>query len=323
MSQLETQPVSAAVGAAAEDAPDIADEPVRSQWRLFLRRFLRHRAAVIALLVLLTLYVGVLFAKQVSPYPINPELNAETLANSYQPPNAQHWFGTDENGRDVLTRIIHAGRVSLNVGIFVALISGVLGVAIGSVAGFFGGIIDQFLMRITDLFLLIPSIAILSMAQQGLESRELPVVGRLSSTVLIVVILSFLFWMQMARVVRGLMLSLKEKEFIEAARASGASSFRIITRHILPNIVGPIAVNVTLVVGLAIVAESTVSFLGFGLKPPAVSWGTMLTNAGSTTGTPNAYLIYFPGLALLLTILCVNFLGDGLRDAFDPQSEKR
>ncbi len=121
---------------------------------------------------------------------------------------------------------------------------------------------------------------------------------------------------------RGLILSLKEKEFVDAARASGASAFRIITRHILPNIIGPIAVNITLVVGEAIVAESTLSFLGFGLQPPAVSWGTMLNNGESTIGTPNAYLIYFPGLALLLTVLCVNFLGDGLRDAFDPQSGK-
>lgn len=322
MSQLETQPVSAELSSSAEGVSDLADDAVRSQWRLFVRRFLRHRPAVVALLVLLVLYVGVLFAKQVSPYPINPELNAETLANSYKPPNAQHWFGTDENGRDVLTRVIHAGRVSLNVGIFVALISGVVGIAVGSLAGFFGGVLDQLLMRVTDLFLLVPGIAILSMAQHGLESKELPVFGRVSPTILIIGILSLLYWMQMARVVRGLMLSLKEKEFVEAARASGASSFRIITRHILPNIIGPIAVNVTLVVGLAIVAESTVSFLGFGLKPPAVSWGTMLNNGNNFTGTPNAYLLYFPGLALLLTVLCVNFLGDGLRDAFDPQSKK-
>ncbi len=322
MTQLETQPASIETGATAEAAPDLADEAVRSQWRLFLRRFLRHRPAVLALLVLLGLYVAVLFAEQVSPYPINPELNAETLADSYKPPNAEHWFGTDENGRDVLTRVIHAGRVSLNVGLFVALISGVLGVAIGSIAGFFGGVLDQVLMRTTDLFLLVPSIAILSMSQQGLSTKELPVFGRISPTVLMILILSLLFWMQMARVVRGLILSLKEKEFVDAARASGASSFRIITRHILPNIIGPIAVNITLVVGLAIVAESTVSFLGFGLKPPAVSWGTMLNNGESTIGTPNAYLIYFPGLALLLTVLCVNFLGDGLRDAFDPQSGK-
>ena len=322
MTQLETQPASIEIGTSAQAAPDIADEAVRSQRRLFLRRFLRHRLAVTALVVLLGLYAGVLFANQVSPYPINPELNAETLADSYKPPNAKHWFGTDENGRDVLTRVIHAGRVSLNVGLFVALISGVLGVAIGSVAGFFGGFLDQVLMRTTDLFLLVPSVAIFAMAQQALSAKEVPGVGRISPTVVMILILSLLFWMQMARVVRGLMLSLKEKEFVDAARASGASSFRIVTRHILPNIIGPIAVNITLVVGLAIVAESTVSFLGFGLKPPAVSWGTMLNNGESTIGTPNAYLIYFPGLALLLTVLCVNFLGDGLRDAFDPQSGK-
>ena len=322
MSQLETQPTSAEAGAVAEAAGDIGDDAVRSQWRLFLRRFLRHRTAVVALLILLALYIGVLFAEQVSPYPINPELNAETLAESYQPPNAKHWFGTDENGRDVLTRVIHAGRVSLNVGLFVALISGALGILIGSAAGFFGGVLDQILMRVTDLFLLFPALITLSMAQEGLGSKELPVFGRVSPVILIIVLLSFLFWTQMARVVRGLILSLKEKEFVEAARASGASSFRIITRHILPNIVGPIAVNVTLVVGLAIVTESTVSFLGFGLKPPSVSWGTMLTGGNNFTGTPQAYLLYFPGLALLLTVLCVNFLGDGLRDGFDPQSGK-
>jgi peptide/nickel transport system permease protein len=322
MSQLETQPASVEASPAMELAGDIPDDAVRSQWRLFLRRFLRHRVAVVALFVLLLLYVGVLFADQLSPYALNPRLSAETLANSYKPPSGAHWFGTDENGRDVLTRVIHAGRVSLNVGVFVALISGIVGVAVGSIAGFFGRALDQLLMRMTDLFLLIPSIAILSMAQRGLEGKDLPVVGRISPTVLIIVILSMLYWMQMARVVRGLILSLKEKEFVEAARASGASSFRIITRHILPNIIGPIAVNVTLVVGLAIVSESTVSFLGFGLRPPAVSWGTMLNNGESAIGTPNAYLIYFPGLALLLTVLCVNFLGDGLRDAFDPQSGK-
>jgi peptide/nickel transport system permease protein len=322
MSQLETQPASVEASPAMELAGDIPDDAVRSQWRLFLRRFLRHRVAVVALFVLLLLYVGVLFADQLSPYALNPRLSAETLANSYKPPSGAHWFGTDENGRDVLTRVIHAGRVSLNVGLFVALISGVVGVAIGSITGFFSGVLDQLLMRLTDLFLLVPSIAILSMAQLGLEGKDLPVVGRISPTVLIILVLSGLYWMQMARVVRGLILSLKEKEFVEAARASGASSFRIITRHILPNIIGPIAVNITLVVGLAIVTESTVSFLGFGLKPPAVSWGTMLSNGESSIGTPYAYLIYFPGLALLLTVLCVNFLGDGLRDAFDPQSGK-
>ena len=283
-----------------------------------LRSLVKRKASAVGLGTCFLVVLVAIAAPILTPYDPVAISPTEIL----QGPSWRHWLGTDEIGRDVLTRVIHAGRVSLNVGLFVALISGVVGVVVGSLAGYFGGVLDQLLMRTTDLFLLVPSIAIVSMAQRGLESRELPVVGRLTPTVLIVVLLSFLFWMQMGRVVRGLILSLKEKEFIEAARASGASSFRIITRHILPNIIGPIAVNITLVVALAIVVESTVSFLGFGLKPPAVSWGTMLNIAQTAVGTPNAYLIYFPGLALLLTVLCVNFLGDGLRDAFDPQSGK-
>ncbi len=134
--------------------------------------------------------------------------------------------------------------------------------------------------------------------------------------------LSFLFWMYVARVVRGQVLSLKEKEFIEAARASGASGSRIIVRHIVPNIIGPIMVNATLAVALAIITESTLSFLGFGVQPPQTSWGNMLADAEGYVGTSQAYLLYAPGIAILITVLCVNFLGDGLRDAFDPQSEK-
>ena len=165
-----------------------------------------------------------------------------------------------------------------------------------------------------------PGLAILAMAQKGLSGKS--ILGfHLSSTSLIILILSFLFWQTIARVVRGLFLSLKEKEYVEAARASGARSGRIIVRHMLPVIIGAIAVNTTLVVGYAIVTESTLSFLGFGIQPPAVSWGTMLNQSEGAVGTPQAYLIYFPGLALLVTVLAVNFLGDGLRDAFDPQSK--
>jgi peptide/nickel transport system permease protein len=174
-------------------------------------------------------------------------------------------------------------------------------------------------MRFTDLFLVVPALAVLMMAQKGLSQKA--VFGhRFSSTNLIIIILSFLFWQTIARVVRGVFLSLKEKEFVEAARASGASSLRIITRHMLPNTIGPIAVNTTLVVGLAILTESTLSFLGFGVTPPTVSWGNMLAQSEGAVGTSLAYLVYFPGLAILVTVLAVNFLGDGMRDAFDPQS---
>src|SRR4051812_21476837 len=296
-------------------------EPVaRSQWHLFLRRFLKHKLAVSALVVLILLYLICFFAPQLAPYPLNPKLTPEVLAGASKGPSAAHWFGTDELGRDQLTRIMYAGQVSLRVGLFVALVSTLIGTALGSVAGFFGGWTDQLLMRITDLFLVVPGLAILAMAQKGLSGKEFFGVT-LSSTTLIILILSFLFWQTIARVVRGLFLSLKEKEFVEAARASGARSGRIILRHMVPNIVGAIAVNTTLVVGYAIITESMLSFLGFGIQPPAVSWGTMLNQSEAAVGTPQAYLIYFPGLALLVTVLAVNFLGDGLRDAFDPQSK--
>jgi peptide/nickel transport system permease protein len=313
----------AAPGAAA--SRDLAgpgsEPPARSQWQLFFRRFRRHKAAVVALFVLVTLYLIVIFAHQTARYPLNPPLTSKILSGANRGPSSAHWFGTDELGRDQLTRIIYAGRVSLAVGLIVALASTLIGTTIGSMAGYFGGWIDQVLMRFTDLFLVVPGIAIVAMAQRGLSGTSFPLVGKLSSSTLIIVILAFLFWQTIARVVRGLFLSLKEKEFVEAARASGASSLRVIVRHMVPNIVGPLAVNATLVVGYAIITESTLSFLGFGIQPPAVSWGNMLSQSESAVGTNQAYLIYFPGLVLLITVLAVNFLGDGMRDAFDPQSK--
>jgi peptide/nickel transport system permease protein len=313
--------VVTAVSAAASDSEliaDIAETEARSQWQLFRRRFFRHKLAVFSLVVILALYVIVIFAGTFAPFDPNP--TPLRLQDANIGPNAHHWFGTDELGRDQLSRIIYAGRVSLAVGFFVAVISTVVGTAVGSIAGYFGRWIDQLLMRVTDLFLVVPGIALAAMAQKGLQDKEFPVVGKLSTTVLMVVVLSFLFWQTIARVTRGLMLSVKEKEYVEAARASGASSRRIILRHIIPNMVGPIVVNTTLVVGYAILAESTLSFLGFGIQLPNVSWGNMLNSSESAVGGKTAYLIYFPGLLLLLTILAVNFLGDGLRDAFDPQS---
>jgi peptide/nickel transport system permease protein len=175
-------------------------------------------------------------------------------------------------------------------------------------------------MRITDLFLIVPALAVIAIAQKGLSGKDFPIVGVVSSSTLIIFILSFLFWQTIARVARGLFLSIKEKEYVEAARASGASSWRVMFRHILPNIVGPIAVNTTLVVGYSIILESTLSYLGFGVQPPQVSIGSMLQQSESAVGTHTSYLVYFPGLFLLVIVLCVNFLGDGLRDAFDPQS---
>ncbi len=286
-----------------------APEPeARTQWSLFSRRFLRHRMAVVSIVVLVLLVVACFGAEWVAPY----DKNQQDLLLGPTAPSARHWFGTDELGRDQLTEILYAGTISLRIGIAVALIATAVGTLLGALAGFFGRFLEQTLMRITDLFLVVPAIAILAIAIKRL--------GNDPAT--IVFVLAGLGWMYIARVVRGQVLSIKEKEFVDAARVSGASSGRIILRHILPNTVGPILVNATLGIAAAIVTESTLSFLGFGVQPPNTSWGRMLADARGTVGTPKAYLIYFPGLALLLTVLAVNFIGDGLRDAFDPQSKR-
>jgi len=283
-------------------------EPVaRSQWQLFRRRFVRHRMAVISLLVLILLCVLCFGASFIAPYPKNDQ----QLLNAKQPPSSAHWFGTDLLGRDEFTEVLYAGQVSLAIGLAVATIATIVGATLGSIAGFYRGWSDQLVMRVTDLFLVIPQLVVLAIA--------LKIFGQ--TTAIISLVLAALFWMYIARVVRGQVLSIREKEFVEAARACGASPPRIILRHILPNIIGPVMVNATLAVAGAIIAESTLSFLGLGVQPPATSWGNMLADAEGAVGHPTAYLIYFPGLMIFLTVIAVNFLGDGLRDAFDPQSK--
>ncbi len=227
-------------------------------------------------------------------------------------PNGTHWFGTDELGRDQLARILKSGQLSLKIAFSIAVLSVAFGTAVGAIAGFFGKASDQVLMRITDVFLVVPEFAILAVALTEFGAKD----------IVIILVLSALFWMGIARVVRGQVLAIREKEYVEAARAAGATGPRIIVRHIIPNIIGPIMVNMTLAVTAAIITESTLSFLGFGVQPPDSSWGKMLSDAEGYVGTSKAYLIYGPGIAILLTVLCVNFIGDGLRDAFDPQSEK-
>jgi peptide/nickel transport system permease protein len=280
----------------------------RSQWKLFWRRFLRHRMAVVSVVMLLAIIFACFGARWVAPFP----RNHQDLLTGPVGPRAAHWFGTDELGRDQLTELMYAGQISLKIGLAVAFLSTVFGTVIGAIAGYFGRWVDQLLMRLTDLFLVVPAIAILAIAIKKF--------GNSSGT--IIYILAGLGWMYIARVVRSQVLSIKEKEFVEAARASGASHVRIIARHMLPNIVGPILVNATLAIAAAIITESTLSFLGFGVQPPTTSWGRMLADSHGYVGTPKAYLIYFPGLALLLVVLAVNFIGDGLRDGFDPQSRR-
>lgn len=283
-------------------------EPIaRSQWNLFRRRFFHHRLAVFGLIVLGVLTVACFTSSWWVP---NSPTEQDILLGPTGP-SSEHWFGTDQLGRDYFARVMEGGKISLKIGFAVAIMSTVVGTLAGSVAGFFGGWVDQLLMRVTDLFLIVPSIAILAIALKKFGGTD----------TVIMFVLAGLFWMAIARVVRGQVLAVKEKEFVEAARAAGASNGRIISRHLLPNCIGPIMVNMTLAIAGAIVAESTLSFLGFGVQPPKTSWGNMLADAKGNYEN-NVHLLYFPGLCILVTVLCVNFIGDGLRDAFDPQAKR-
>ncbi len=292
-------PIGAELGIGALDGP----RP-RSQWQLFRSRFLKHRLAVFSLVLLIFLIFACFAANIVAPFPANEQ----DLVIGAVGPNANHWFGTDELGRDMLSEILYAGRTSLRIGLTVAFLSTLLGTVVGAVSGYFGKWADQGLMRLTDLFLVIPQLVVLAIAIQGFGSTQ----------VVIALSLAALFWMGEARVVRGQVLALREREFVEAARSIGASPMRVVFRHIIPNCLGPILVGATLGVAGAILTESALSYLGFGVQLPATSWGNLLSSARGYVGTPQAYLIYFPGMMILITVLAVNFLGDGLRDALDP-----
>ena len=283
-----------------------AHEP--SQARIAVRRFARHKVAVAGLVVLAALTVGCFGAGVLAPYPHN----AQDLLLGAAPPSGAHLLGTDELGRDYLSEVMYAGQVSLAIGLGVGVLSTALGTLLGAVAGYFGGWVDEVLMRVTDLFLIVPAIALLALAIQGLGS----------SPPTIVLVLAGIGWTSIARVVRAQVLSLREKEYIDAARVLGVPTRRILGRHLLPNLTGVIVVNVSLAVAASVILESTLSFLGFGVQPPRSSWGTMLSQASGMVGTSHSYLLYAPGLAILATVLAVNFVGDGLRDALDPQGRQ-
>jgi peptide/nickel transport system permease protein len=303
------QPMPARTLTEAEPEPNgevhgvIRHEIVLSTRQLAWRRFKRHRLAIISLVILLLLGLTTLLIGFITPY----SYAQQDLLHRVKGPSLKHWFGTDQLGRDEFTRVIYGGRISLLVGLSVAISAGTVGAVVGSVAGYYGGWIDNVLMRVTDLFLSIPFLVVLILAANALG-------GSLFD---IVLILAVFFWMPDARIVRGVFLSMKEKEFVEAARASGASNTRIIFYHMLPNALGPIIVNGTLSVAAAILTESSLSFLGFGVQPPTPTWGNLLNSSRQFT-TLAPWMVWFPGLAILITVLCVNFLGDGLRDAFDP-----
>jgi peptide/nickel transport system permease protein len=281
----------------------------RSQWAYARMRFLRHKIAVGGLVVLLLIALVAVFAKQVAPYGYD-EQNYDIIN---QGPSLDHPFGTDQLGRDYLSRVIYGLRTSLWVAFLVAVLSTAIGTVIGSIAGYYGGLVDNLLMRFTDLILVLPALAVLLAAANFFNKDGSPFKAAL--------LLAALLWVGLARILRGLFLSLREKEYVEAGKAAGATDVRLIVRHILPNCIGPIVVYMTLIVAGAILIEAALSFLGFGIKPPHPAIGSLISE-GQQQGLETWWLVTFPGLMIALVALAINFVGDGLRDALDPTQRR-
>jgi len=283
----------------------------QSEERGLLKRtiliFMRHKLALFGMGILILVSLSSLLAHQIAPY----DPNRTAIMDRLQPPSSDHWMGTDELGRDVLTRILFGGRISLAVGLATITISIFFGTTLGAVAGYLGGALDNLLMRFTDVMISFPQIFVLIMLVSFL--------GQDLST--IVLVLAVVSWMPMARLVRAEFLNLKDKEFIVSARAIGLPGWKIIVSHLLPNSGGPIIVAATLGVAAAIRSESGLSYLGLGLQPPTASWGTMLRNAQDQFLTA-PWTAIFPGLMIFITVISINFMGDGLRDALDPRSSR-
>ena len=273
-------------------------------WAQVWRRFKRHRLAMASLYFLSALVVVVVVVPELLPY----QFDQVSLRERFLPPSLRHPFGTDELGRDVFTRVLHGGRVSLAVGFSVALSSMILGAIAGCATGYIGGAADNLMMRVVDIAQSLPRIAVLLVLSKVLG-------GGMFNLIMVLVLLE---WTDVARLARGVVLGVKVQPYIDAARAGGTSGIRILARHLLPNSMAPLIVSATLDAGRAIRAETTLSFLGLGIPPPLSSWGNLLTNASAYYFTA-PLLVFIPGLFIFVTLLSFNLLGDGLRDAMDPR----
>lgn len=296
------------------------ERPPLTPAQLAWRRFRRHKMALIGagLLIAIILYVtaGAFLYSEA-------DANYTDLSIKLSPPSWEHPFGTDLTGRDILARTIYGGQISIVIGILAVVVSLVVGVLIGAIAGFYGGIVDGILMRFTEAMLNIPQLFLLIVLAKFLGGKVPPlqILGRsLSGSVVVIIgVIGLTSWMYLARIVRANFLSLKEQEFVTAARCLGARNVSLIFEHVLPNTVAPIIVAATLEVANAIIAEAYVSFLGLGVQPPTATWGNMLDQAYSHLET-EPWMWFFPGMLILLTVLGINFVGDGLRDALDPRA---
>lgn len=292
---------------ATAQAIDLATEKPESLWGKARKRFFRHKLAMFGLITLSLL----IFVSVAAPL-LTPHSPTEIdLRSIRQPPSADHWLGTDGTGRDVLTRIFYAGRISLSVGLVAVTISMIIGVIIGSIAGYAGGKVDMTLMRVTDVFMTFPSLVIIITVAAALGP----------SVYNAMLVIGMLTWPSIARLVRGQFLTLREQQFVRAARSIGVTRGQIVFKHIFPNTISSIAVALTIGVANIILLEASLSFLGLGVQAPTPSWGNMLRDAQSLNILQEMPWMWVPpGLMIALAVLSINFIGDGLRDALDPKS---
>jgi len=307
------------VSVAELTAETLLTEKPQSQAMIIWRRFRKHRLALAGLGVIFSLLILSFASPVIAPY---DPITYQDLANRNAAPSAAHLMGTDELGRDVLSRLLYAGRISLTVAVTATVVTEVFGAFIGAVSGFYGGWVDSVIQRITEFMISMPLLPILLVFSSLLRGITIPLVPpEFASVVVIIVVLSTFGWMGPCRQARGMVLSLRRMEFTEASQALGMTDLRIILRHMIPNALPPLIVDATLALGGYIILESALSFLGFGVQPPQPTWGNMLYDYQRDMWM-QPLKVFFPGLTIFMASLSFNYAGDGLRDAVDPRLKK-
>jgi len=289
------------------EGAELLGQQIESPFRMAVRRFLRHRLALFSTILLLVIILLCAGRPLFSSY--DPNYNDSSIKD--QAPSREHIMGTDSIGRDIWARILDAGRISLFIAVVTVVLSETLGVVLGVVSGYFGGWVDALIMRIVDFILTLPLLPILLVVRTVLPP----------SISILIAILVLTSWTGSARLMRGQILSLREREYVEASRSLAASRTRVMFRHLVPNALAPIIVNASLSLSGVVILEAALSYLGFGVQPPQASWGNMLNGVSLTVLDRAPWQAFFPGLAIFLTSLCFNFIGDGLRDALDPRQK--
>ncbi|MGW8224619.1 MAG: ABC transporter permease [Anaerolineales bacterium] len=303
------------------DSDSLASVEEESPWKIIWRRFRKHKLALAGIVTITLIALACYLAPLYAPYDpirdISRDENGQILRND--PPSSEHLMGTDNIGRDVFTRLLYAGRISLSVAFVVTIFTTLIGVTIGAYSGYYGGWVDEVIQRFVEFVLAIPLLPLLLAFSALLRGVNIPGLPKeWSSAVIITIILIAFYWTTAAVLIRGMILSLRNQEFTEAARALGLGNLGIIVRHMIPNAMAPIIVSVTLLLGTVIIIESALSFLGFGIQPPVPTWGNMLNEYQNEMWTQPAK-VFYPGLVIFLCVLSFNYIGDGLRDAMDPR----